>query len=89
MSEREYYENSPYVNFCKAEGYEDKFDRETDRFRNLSMITHASMVGGKESLSIEELWPTWRDNTEKEIFAMDDEAKQRILKIHNLNPDLK
>ena len=85
MSEYEYYSNSPYVNFCKAEGYQDRQDKETQRFRNLAYITHASMVPKPQNIT--QIWPMWLDKVSVTRAPMTPEQLENIIKIHGLNKD--
>jgi hypothetical protein len=83
LSEYEYYTNSPYVNFCKAEGYHDKYDHKIEAFRNLAYITHASMVG-KGALSVSKLWPMWYENINTVKVVADDDMIAKIKQAHGL-----
>lgn len=82
LSEYEYYTNSPYVNFCKAEGYQDRYDHKIEALRNLAYITHASMVG-KGTLPISKLWPMWYDTIAESVHVTDDMIAQ-IKNAHKL-----
>lgn len=63
MTEREYYTNSPYVNFCKAEGYYQRLEDNESILR-----THAqfviSVAGSKESIT--KYWKLFGDKVEEE-----------------------
>lgn len=83
LTEREYYTNSPYVNFCKAEGYYDRYDHNVQMFRNLAAITHGSLVG-KDAMKIDRLWPMWYEDDNSDAIEMDDEQIKLILQAHNI-----
>jgi len=84
MSVTEYYSNTPYQNFCKWLGYMDRIDRDTENYRRLAYITHASMSA--KPLTINKLWPA-RIPEKSESLTMSKEMLENIIRSHGLDPN--
>lgn len=85
MSEYEYYTNSPYTNFCKMEGYLQRFDNESIRLRT-ALSAYAQYCEGKQTMP--QIWHIWGDEggSESTIPSWADtpqEVLDEIRKSHN------
>lgn len=55
MTEREYYTNSPYVNYCKMKGYDERREDDASMLRIASYRIHQSLV--QKPMKLAEYWP--------------------------------
>lgn len=79
MSEREYYTNSPYINYCKAKGYDDRIETESGMQRMAAYRIHQSLV--QKPLTITEFWPLPSDKGEKSITGFLPPSKEMLAAI--------
>lgn len=83
MSEREYYTNLPYTNFCKMRGYEERIEKEDLKLGIASFRIHQSLVQKPESFN--NYWPFQKDaGKPKDTYFMTKEMLAKIKKAHNL-----
>jgi len=83
MSEREYYTNLPYTNYCKLKGYEDRMEEQAAQLRIGFYRTHQSLV--QKPFTITEFWPLPSDKkVSRDTLFMTKEMKAQIMKAHNL-----
>lgn len=85
MSEREYYTNSPYVNYCKAKGYDDRIETEAVLMRNAAYLVYCSVVQKPEKIT--KVWPLPSDKAQDSVSGFLPPSKEmlaEIRKAHNL-----
>lgn len=84
MSEREYYTNSPYVNYCKWKGYEEAQDNQDIKLGTASYMIHRSLVS--KPVSFKAYWPFQPEAGKKEAvtITMSKEKREEILRAHKM-----
>lgn len=83
MSEREYYTNLPYTNFCKWKGYEEAQDNHDIKLGTASYMIHRSLVS--KPVTFKEYWP-FQPDTKKETVTvtMSREMRDKIKAAHKI-----
>jgi len=83
MTEREYYTNSAYVNYCKVMGYEDKQDVQFSFLRMGLFKIHQSLV--QKPLSLKEFLPLSSDKViSHDTFTISKDLLAQIKKAHKM-----
>jgi len=81
MTEYEYYTNSPYTNYCKAEGWKQQNEAYWEGMRLGFYRIHQSLV--EKPISIHEFWPIG-EAPEPVKLVLTDEMRDHIKKVHGL-----
>lgn len=84
MSEREYYTNLPYVNYCKMKGYDERKEEEAAMMRIASYRIHQSLV--QKPMPLHEYWPLPSDKKQGPVTQkyMTKEMLEKIKKVHKI-----
>lgn len=87
MSEREYYTNLPYVNYCKMKGHEERVEDEASMMRIASYRIHQSLV--QKPMKLQEYWPLPSDKKVSHVQKymtreMLEKIQKRIKKIKDV-----
>lgn len=81
LSEYEFFTNSPYVNYCKWKGYNDRFESEASLQRTASWRIHQSLV--QKPLTLREFWPLPSDKKNQRDIILPP-SKEKIEEIRKI-----